>query len=172
MKYIKLLLISILTFFVLFTLIGLLFPSTIKSVRAVVVNKKHHAVLAELNQPGNWVKWYPFFALPADAAVRNGAGGAIIFSNNQKELQISNWKTDSNGLSFSIKAWNGIEATEQLLALPINDDSTQTQLVWNESEHLKWYPWERFRGLLLESTKGIYIDSSLYRFKAYIEAIK
>lgn len=172
MKYIKLLLISIITFFVLFTLIGLLFPSTIKSVRAVVVNKKHHEVLAELNQPANWLKWYPYFSPSVGADIHKGADGNLVFSNDKKELQIRNWKTDSNGISFSIKAWNGIEATEQLLALPINDDSTQTQLVWNESEHLKWYPWERFRGLLLESTKGVYLDSSLYRFKAYFEALK
>ncbi len=170
MKYIKLLLISFLAFFILFTLIGLLFPSSIKSVRAVVVNKKQPEVIKDLVTTANWIKWYPFFNPPADAAITGN--DTVIFSNGKKELWLFNKKTDSNNIAFTIKAWNGLEVQENIFALPLNGDSTQTQVVWNETEHLKWYPWERFRGLLMESTKGVYIDTALYRFKTYMEALK
>ncbi len=171
MKYIKLLLISIIAFFVLFTLIGLLFPSNIKAVRAVVIDKKQQDVYAALNKTTEWVKWYPYFSPDAGAAITPAPGG-WVFTNDQKDLQVTAWKTGANELSFHISAWNGMEVNEQVLVLPISGDSTQTQVVWNETEHLKWYPWERFRGLLLERTKGVYLDSALYRFKAYVETTK
>lgn len=171
MKYIKLLLISIIAFFVLFTLIGLLFPSNIKAVRAVVIDKKQQEVFAALNKTTDWVQWYPYFSPAANASIKATPAG-WLFSNDQKDLKVSNWKSDSNNITFHISAWNGMEVSEQVLALPISGDSTQTQVVWNETEHLKWYPWERFRGLLLERTKGVYLDSALYRFKAYVETSK
>jgi hypothetical protein len=171
MKYIKLLLISLLTFFILFTLIGLLFPSSIKAVRAVVINKKQQDVMKQLVVNENWIKWYPYFNPPTEAAV-SIKGDTTSFLNDKKELLLFNKKADSNNIAFTIKAWNGFEVHENIFALPINGDSTQTQVVWNETEHLKWYPWERFRGLLMERTKGIYIDTALYHFKAYVEAMK
>jgi hypothetical protein len=170
MKHIKLLLISLLAFFVLFTLIGLLFPSSVNTVKAVVVNKQQSLVLNDLKQTGNWVKWFPFFEPPVGAAVKNANGDTTVLENNNKQLQLLHKSYSSNSVSFSFKAWNGVETEETILALPITGDSSQTQVMWKETEHLKWYPWERFRGLLLEGTKGIYLDSALNRFKVYIEA--
>lgn len=169
MKHIKLLLISLLAFFILFTLIGLLFPSSVNTVKAVVVNKKQPDVLAGLNVSANWLKWFPFFDPSIGAAVNNANSDTTVFLNDKKELYIFNKKTDSNSVSFFIQAWNGVETEETILALPISGNDGQTQVMWKETEHLKWYPWERFRGLLLEGTKGIYLDTALSRFKRYIE---
>lgn len=171
MKYLKLFLISILVFFVLFTLIGLLFPSNIKAVRAVVVNKHRNIVLTELRIPGKWVSWYPFFSPGLDAHIDSVDSARSIFYNDHKELEVLTKKADSNGISFLIKA-GGMEVMDYIMALPVSSDSTQTQVVWSETEYLKWYPWERFRGLLLERTKGIYLDTALNHFKVYVEAIK
>lgn len=170
MKHIKLLLISLLAFFILFTLIGLLFPSSVNTVKAVVVNKKQPEVLAALEISDNWVKWFPFFNPPAGAEVNNTNRDTAFFYNDKKKLYILNKKSDSNSVSFLIKAWTGVETEETIVALPISGNAFQTQVMWKETEHLKWYPWERFRGLLLEGTKGIYLDTALNRFKVYIEA--
>lgn len=170
MRLIKLFLISVLVFLVLLTLIGLLFPSSIKSVKAVVVNKPKQQVLNQLVLNNNWQQWYPYFNPPIGASISNIDKDTTLFYNDKKALQLFNKKTDSNGISFTIKGWNDFEVTENILALPVSGDTTQTQVVWNETEHLKWYPWERFRGLLLESSKGIFLDTALNRFKVYIEA--
>ncbi|MFN8251801.1 MAG: hypothetical protein U0V75_07950 [Ferruginibacter sp.] len=169
MKYIKLLLISFIAFFILFTLIGLLFPSTVRSVKALVVNKPLVQVRNDIQLSENWMHWYPYFMENAGASIRK-TGNDFIFSNDKKDLLLSMIKTDSNSLSFTITAWNGTATEQQLYTVPINGDSTHTQVIWNETEHLKWYPWERFRGLLLERTKGVFLDSALNRFKRYEEA--
>lgn len=171
MKYIKLFLISLIVFFVLFTLMGLLFPSTIKSVKAVVINKPPKQVLESISKFENWKEWYPFFSPAENATIKHETDSAIVFSNNGKELHVTNIKTDSNNIQFSITTISGKETANQLFALPVNEAIVQTQLVWNETEHLKWYPWDRFRGLLLERTKGIYLDTALNRFKNYLEHI-
>lgn len=169
MKYIKLLLISFIAFFVLFTLIGLLFPSTVRSVKALVVNKPLNEVRNDIQLSESWIHWYPYFMENAGASVRQTASG-FIFSNDKKDLLFSAIKSDSNSLSFTVTGWSGTTTAQQVFTVPINGDSTHTQVIWNETEHLKWYPWERFRGLLLERTKGIYLDSALSRFKRYEEA--
>jgi hypothetical protein len=171
MKYIKLLAISFFVFFILFTLIGLLFPSSLNTMRAVVVNKPQTTVLQDLVISDNWIKWYPFFLGNSKTEVQLTATNVFVFNNGSQQLYINNLRTDSNSLSFLIKDWNGGQTEETIFALPVSDDSTSTQVVWKETEHLKWYPWERFRGLLLERTKGIYLDTALNRFKVYTEAI-
>ncbi len=172
MRLVKLFGVSVLVFFVLLTLIGLLFPSTIKSVKAVVINKPQQKVMAALPVNTNWLKWYPYFNPSVGADIRNAAADTSVFFNDKKELLIYNKHSDSSAVYFTIKAWNGAEMNESILALPISGDSTQTQVVWNETETLKWYPWERFRGLLLESSKGIFLDTALNRFKVYIETMQ
>jgi hypothetical protein len=170
MKYIKLPLISLLAFFILFTLIGLLFPSSVNTVKAVVVNKQQPEVLARLSNMESWLQWYPFFDPPEGAAVNNAAGNSPVFVNNKNELQLLHKKTDSSSISFLLKAFTGVETETTLLVLPVNGSIEQTQVMWKETEHLKWYPWERFRGLLLEGTRGVYLDTALNRFKIYAEA--
>ena len=71
MKYIKMVLISFLVFFILFTLIGLLFPSSTKAVKAIVVNKNRELVLKELRVSDNWLKWYPFFQSATGAHIND-----------------------------------------------------------------------------------------------------
>jgi hypothetical protein len=172
MKYFKLLLISFLVFFGLFTLIGLLFPSSITTVRAVVVNRPKQKVFGELKISADWLKWYPYFFIAAGSNIRNADGDTTIFVSDKKELLLYNKKTDSVAVAFTLEDYNGNKTAQTIMALPISGDSTQTQVMWNETEHLKWYPWERFRGLVLEKTKGVFIDSALNRFKVYIEALK
>jgi hypothetical protein len=167
---IKLLAISGLAFFALLTLIGLLFPAQIRSVKAIEINKPQHQVYNELVQKENWKRWYPFFYSNNGAAINEANKDTTIFFNEKKKLLLFNQKKDSNSISFTMLAFNGVQVNHTMLALPINGDSAATQVVWNETEKLQWYPWERFRGLLLESSKGIFLDTALYRFKKYIEA--
>jgi hypothetical protein len=169
MKYIKLLLLNIAVFLLLFTIIGLLFPSTSRAVKAVVINKPQQEVFTELKITEKWMAWYPFFN-NTGSAIQNAIDDTTIFYNDKKEWRIYNKKYDSNTVAFTIKGFNGNTTDQSIMVLPITGDSTQTQVMWSETEHIKWYPWERFRGLVLENTRGVYLDTILNRFKMYIES--
>ena len=163
--------ISFVVFFSMFTLIGLLFPSNIKSVNAVVINKKKRIVLKELQITSAWINWYPFFQTNVGAHIDNAGKDTTIFFNDKKEILVYNKNADSNSVSFFTKYTNGRVVEYRILALDISGDSNQVQLVWNETEKLKWYPWDRFKGLVLEKAKTEYLDSVLSRFKQYIDTV-
>ncbi len=172
MRYLKMAILSFVVFFTMFTVIGLLFPSHINSVNAVIVNQKKQTVLNVFQLSDSWIKWYPFFIPGVDAHINDVDKDSTIFFNNKKELLIYNKKADSNSVSFLIKNDKGRIVQHHIVALDIEGDSNQVQLVWNETEKLKWYPWERFRGLVLEKAKKEYLQAVLNSFKQYADTIR
>lgn len=171
MKYIKMALISFVVFFCMFTVVGLLFPSSITSVNAVVIEKRKEIVLKELQISHRWTNWYPFFQTSMGEKVINAEKDSTIFFNDRKEILIFDKVADSNSISFSADYHNGSITRQTAKVLDITEDSSRVQLVWSETEKLKWYPWERFRGLVLEKAKKEYLDEILGRFKQYIDTL-
>jgi hypothetical protein len=171
-RYIKMALVSFAVFFLMFTVIGLLFPSRIDSVNAVIVNNSRSIVLKEMQPAASWIKWYPFFQPNTGAVFQQQTADSIFFINDKKKLLLHGIKHDSNTVSFYLTHDRGRVTQQQVMALDIPNDSNQVQLVWKETEKLKWYPWERFRGLVLEKAKKEYLESMLKNFKAHLDTIR
>jgi hypothetical protein len=170
-KYFKMALLSLVVFFSMFTLIGLLFPSNIRSVNAVVIHKKKEMILKELKSTSNWVKWYPFFQPLMDGHIDHAEKDSTVFLNDKKEMLLYNKKASADTLSFFIRYSNGTITEHSIVVLDVSGDSNQVQVIWNEKEKLKWYPWDRFRGLVLEKVKGEYLDTVLNRFRQYMVTV-
>lgn len=172
MRYFKMALISFIVFFSMFTVIGLLFPSHITSANAVILNQQKQTVLNELQVSGSWIKWYPFFEPGIGEHIDHVYKDSTVFFNDKKELLVYNKKADSNSVTFNIKNENDRVVEHNIMILEISGDSSQVQLVWKETEQLKWYPWERFRGLVLEKAKKEYLEAVLNSFKQYVDTIQ
>lgn len=172
MRYFKMALISFAVFFSMFTVIGLLFPSHITSANAVIINQQKQTVLKELKISESWIKWYPFFNPGVGAHIDNVDKDSTIFFNDKSELLVFNKNTDSNSITFNIQNESGRIVEHHIMVLDISGDSSQVQLVWKETEKLKWYPWERFRGLVLEKAKKEYLETVLNSFKQYVDTIQ
>jgi len=164
MKLVKLALISFLFFFVLFTLIGLLFPSHIRVANSIVVNKDRETVKRALQLNTGWSGWHPALQ---DGQLLNADKGKAVIESGGRELYIYDRLTDSNSVSFLQESGGSVTETKIML-LPVNAAS-QTQVVWHETQKLKWYPWDRFKGLVLEKAKKNYLDTVLHRFKNYMD---
>ena len=54
--------------------------------------------------------------------------------------------------------------------LPIMEDDLGYQVQWHSRVKLKWYPWEKFRGLFLEKVIGQAYESTLQNIKKILEA--
>lgn len=171
MKYVKMALISFVVFFSMFTLIGLLFPSVSKSVSAVVVNNTKDFVVEELQRKTNWIKWHPFFQPDTEGLVVVKTTDSTFLLNDKKEILLIHSKADSNTVSFDTEYGHERMTKNNIQVLQISDDSTRVQVIWTETEILKWYPWERFRGLVLEKAKTEYINAVLNNFKQYIDTL-
>lgn len=169
MKLVKLAVISLLFFFVLFTLIGLLFPSQIRVANSVVVQQSPDIVKRALQLNPGWANWHP--ALQENGKLRDADKDTGIFESGGREVLIYNRSADSNSISYLMSGGGSVTET-QIMLLPVSAGSSQTQVVWHETQKLKWYPWDRFKGLVLEKARKSYLDTVLHHFKTYIDTAK
>ncbi len=170
MRYLKMAAFSFIAFFCMFTLIGLLFPSSIRSVNSIVVNKNGMTVLKELQTTSGWIKWYPFFQPMTNGRIE-ASGDSTRFLNDKEELLLFNKMSDTNLFSFYTRYNNRNITENKVTVFNVGPDSNLVQVTWYEKERLKWYPWDRFRGLVLEKTKGLFLDTVLSRFKNYMDTL-
>ncbi|TMI89684.1 MAG: hypothetical protein E6H06_17930, partial [Bacteroidetes bacterium] len=59
MRFLKLVIISIIFFLLLVTIISLFIPSHVRISRAVQINTSQQSVMRQISDPVNWKNWYP-----------------------------------------------------------------------------------------------------------------
>lgn len=149
MKLIKLGLISIIVFSLLITFISFLFPSRVRISKATDVQSGRQEVLLLLKDTLAWKKWYP------------GADSARL-------LPVITEVTDSSVTANSllqngrrgITGWNIYES----------GNPGMVTVQWYMDFHLRWYPWEKFSGLLLEKRYGPVMEKGLENLKKLLDS--
>jgi hypothetical protein len=140
MRILKLFLISFLSFFVLLTMVGLLFPSTVNVSRAVDLPGQQKEALIK------WIKEPDFQSCWTDTTGQMKAFSVLNDSTliwiKQEDLELT-W------------VFHGADGAITLQALAV--------------AHLGWLPWDRFRSLLMEPRYGPWLENNLTIFKACIE---
>ena len=148
MRFIKLGIISIIVFSLLITLISFLFPSRVRISKAIDINSNRETIMLQLRDTASWRKWYP----GADSAIVLPLIRDITDSSVTAESALDNGRKGQTG-------WNVYEA-----AIP-NTVTVQ----WYMDFRLRWYPWEKFSGLLLEKRYGPVIEKGLEKLKFLME---
>jgi hypothetical protein len=148
MKVIKLGFISLVVFSLLITFISFFFPSHVRISKAIDIKAETKVVMEQLKNSGNWKNWYP----GTDSA------SALPFITAVTDTSVLANSTMMNGRK-GITGWNVYEA-----AIP-NTVTVQ----WYMDFHLRWYPWEKFSGLLLEKKYGVMMELGLEKLKASLE---
>ncbi len=148
MKFIKLGIISVVTFAILITLFSLFFPSRVRISKAIDINHDRETVMIQLKDTMNWKKWYP----GADSAISLPVITAMTDSSVAAETYLDNGRKGITG-------WNVFNA-----ALP-----RTVTVQWYMDFRLRWYPWEKFSGLLLEKRYGPVMEKGLERLKGVME---
>jgi hypothetical protein len=148
MRIIKLGLISIVAFFLLLTLISLMFPSQIRISRATNLPNQRDSIFSLLkNEP----LWHP----------------AYLDSTTRQQMQSLDKtlveQTDSS-LIYSLQQAGRKRVTSawRLYGTPASDSLT---LQWYMDFQLSWYPWEKFSSLFYEKTYGAMMEAGLGNLK-------
>ena len=164
MRVIKLGIISVVVFAFLITGISLLFPSHVRISKAIDVQTGKYEVINRLTDPSNRHSWY------------NNADSISLFGKNGKTKLVVNVDDPSNnitdmtvnivmdGASFPDTKVREVGWT----IIPGNTPNTVT-VQWYMDFYLRWYPWEKFSGLLLEKRYGIVMEKGLERLKTLLE---
>ncbi len=161
MRIIKLGLISLIAFALLITMFSLFFPSHIRLSKAIDINASRTVINNEIADIQNWKNWYPgadTMELIMDGnnikGIRaNQNGGQTIVTTVTDTTIIT--ETTGNGFKKSISGWN-IYST--------NIPNTYT-VQWYMDFYLRWYPWEKFSGLLLEKRYGPSMERGLEKLR-------
>lgn len=144
MRIIKLGIISLLFFALMITLISLFFPSRVRISRATDIPAGQQELMARLNNTNSWKNWYPGAdsakVLPEITAVTDSSVTATSLLDNGRK---------------GITGWN---------IYPSNYPGTVT-LQWYMDFRLRWYPWEKFSGILLDKRYGPVMEQGLERLK-------
>ncbi|MBU6158206.1 MAG: SRPBCC family protein [Bacteroidetes bacterium] len=172
MKRIKILGVGLAGIFLLFTVIGLIMPSSVKISRGVMIAAPTENILpfiSQLNQWPQWASWLqsnqgmlitvatdaesPFLEWRQAAAVQKGV------------IRISESKPQSVRLLISFPGMNKAEGTLQVST----GSDGNTEVIWLLEYPLRWYPWERFEGIFMDTILGSLQEQSLNRLKTLAE---
>ncbi|MBI5856658.1 MAG: hypothetical protein HZB42_03325 [Sphingobacteriales bacterium] len=164
MRIIKLGLISIVAFAVLITGISLFFPSHVRISKAIDILTEKDSVMSLVGDVRNWKKWYP----GADTAFYIAEKGKIkgIATGEGQGLIITSFTDSSvNAMNTGAKSKRG-ETGWNIFSGSVPNTIT---IQWFRDFHLRWYPWEKFSGLLLEKRYGPLMEKGLENLKKLLE---
>ncbi len=165
MKLIKLALISFVILFLLITAISLLLPSTVNISRAIDINAPADSLYNNINDLAKWKNWYANYdSLHTSFSTITAGKGATITMNkttvtiteNTQEKIKTLWQSGSKSLESDFNFFR-------------QKDSSQITLQWHFTQHLKWYPWQKFASIVSDKVMGPAMEKSLDNLKKVTE---
>jgi hypothetical protein len=149
MRFIKLPLISLIVFAILFTFISFLFPSYVHISRALDIQAEKNKVREAILNTSSWL-------YGKDSAAKDWT---FLLER----------KTDSSIDGKLVRANHFIAACGWNILSSHIPNSVAVQ--WHLDFHLAWYPWEKFSSLLLDKNYGPFMENALTRLKNQLESI-
>jgi len=171
MRIVKGFLIVIAGFFILITLISLLIPSTVVTVKAVSIHAGQDKIAAAIKDLAEWKKWNPVFQQGNGITISDpsyGINAKASWSQNAKQNDITITRVSPEGIQFNVSRQGENPVDTYLSVLPMQEPNTY-QVEWKAVTKLKWYPWEKFGGIFVSEMTGPGYEDALNSLKKYIE---
>ncbi|GAB4091260.1 SRPBCC family protein [Flaviaesturariibacter terrae] len=153
MRIIKLGLISAFFLFLLWTLLSLLIPSTVRISKATNIAAPPERIWSLVNDSAQWRRWHPWF----------GDSSTVL---RQVRFQ---WEERSDSLTRVTLRHPGVRDLHNNFRLYRFERSDSLTLQWYIDFKLRWYPWEKFSSLFFESSYGNMMQEGLVQLKSEAE---
>ena len=164
MRYIKLAIISLVFFFLLFTLISLFIPSRVRVMRETAIVGSRQEIVEQLGKPVNWKNWLPV----KDTAAFIYENGLILgIKPDSTHSIILTGQNDSTITAL----YMGASGRQSMMGWHVTASNHPGHLMvqWWMEFRLRWYPWEKFSSLIFEKQYGIFLETGLKRLKGFVE---
>lgn len=165
MRIIRLIVVSILVFFIIITIISLFIPSHIQMSKAVQVNAPRDSVMAQLNDPRNWRNWYPGADSSKFVYESDSIKGLMLDEKNKRSIIITEKKENEVTAVYSLTN-KKIPTGWKILSV---ENSNSVTVEWYIDFHLRWYPWEKFTSFMFEKVYDPQLQKGLDNLKAFME---
>jgi hypothetical protein len=164
--------VSILIIFIVIFLFSLLLPSKVTVSKSVLINSSKTQVHQQVGDFQNWKNWYPAFQSENINVIINPPKPGIIKSVSLndakgKKLQFDLIKSRPDTLDIKLRN-QSLTKIEYQFILSSHSDG-QTQLTWNVNTTMKWYPWEKAKGIFLDKVSGPQYEAALLNLKRAVE---
>lgn len=181
MRFIKLLLLSVLCFGVLIFLISLLLPSKAIVERSGVIDAPLPTVYAEINNLHTWPSWNPW-ASPGVAqkidfsSPSAGQGAFYTWSGMQNDKPVSGKVSvresrPEKGVYYNMD-FDVMKPVSGAFELKPSADGKGTAIQWRLETHLGMLPWWKLRGFLADKLTGPQLEDGLTKLKNICEKKK
>ncbi|MFZ1527435.1 MAG: SRPBCC family protein [Ferruginibacter sp.] len=172
MNNLKGILIVLIGIFVFITLISVFIPSRIVTVKAVAINAPEEKILEQVAVLQNWKNWQPVFMQDSSSIdfqkTADGKPSAEWMSGTYKN-KITITEQMPHAVKFSLKRDEDPAVENMISLLPVQESRSGRQVEWKSVTRLKWYPWEKFRGIFIEKMIGPAYELALNNLKAFLE---
>ena len=168
MRSVKLFIVSILSIFIVLALIGLLLPSKVTLSKSVLLDASLRETGAMINDFSKWKNWYPPMQKENVNVVINNSSTISLIDNAGKNITLQIILDEANEIDVKLTTQaSQEEVIYQFLLLRQKDE--KTQLTLNVNTFLKWYPWEKIKGVLMDKMSGPQYLSILNQIKHAVE---
>src|SRR5258706_1528134 len=161
MRFIKLAVISFIILFFVITGISLFIPSHVRISKAINIKAEKDSIMAQIRNPLRWKNWYPGIDSAAFFYEAGEVKGVILDNKDKSHpvyLAITKGQPDEITAQFITPNMRPVENGWRAISYSTTDSVT---LQWYMDFHLRWYPWEKFRSLLLEGSYGAKMEKGL-----------
>jgi hypothetical protein len=148
---------------------SLFFPSHIRLSKAINIKAEKDSIMGQIKDAGKWKTWYP----GADSAklyYENGVVKGVILDDKDPQhpvyIHINKEETDEVTAEFVGQKMRPVINGWRVIGYSAADSVT---LQWYMDFHLRWYPWEKFRSLLLEKSYGPKMEKGLSNIKRLMQ---
>jgi hypothetical protein len=157
---------------IMITLVSLLMPSNVMTVRSVVVHGDANEIFAEVKDLKKWKDWHPVFMNDSSHIAISepsfGKNAMASWVTNGKENRL---KIIESGDAYikSLLMRDGENDMTGIISVNQVKDSSAQQVEWRVLTKLKWYPWEKFYGIFIDKLSGPGYEMALNNLRQRIE---
>ena len=164
-RYYKPVIIGVLGLAGVLLLISLILPGEVMTSKWIKVAQDKDAVIRVISDLNSWKEWNSLVKDGQDIHVKDSLLTWKYSNGNENTIRLES--VQPNGVSAPISLNKGKFINSGFSVEKREADSVQ--VVWYVIEELKWYPWEKFYGMMAADMKGPLMQKSLEDLKSYLE---
>lgn len=164
-RVVKPILVVVFGLFLVMTAVSVFMPSQVMTSKWVQVANPKDSVIHVLRDLHRWPEWNGLLA------------GADALTITDQSIQWKGASGKMNTIKLEAVTTNGLSTPISIAEAPFmrtgfsveKRTADSVQIVWFLIEDLKWYPWEKFYGMMAADMKGPLMQQSLDKFKNVIQ---
>ena len=165
-RWIKPVIIGMAGLFIVMLGFSLILPDHVMTSKWVMVKADQQTIIQEIKNLENWKSWNLLLRGAQNVQVSDSTLNWTSLNGKGSHLRVDT--VNDKGVSTTL-SFNQGRPFISGFSVEKREKSDSTQVVWYIIEELKWYPWEKFYGMMAADMKGPLMEASLALLKTEVQ---